>query len=131
MSRPLALAALLIPLVAQAEPIRITGPTELTFTWDDASGPVVAYEAKLVYLDGTESAVIVGLPPVTFRPRHGIAFRLSVRGCREGPVCDGPWSDPSTEWRWCFIASDVDCDNVVGFHDFGVMMKAWGETADE
>ena len=133
--RLLALAALCLlamPAVALAQPIELTGTDTVRLWWEPASGPVVAYEARLLYLDGTESTPsIVGLPPQQFVPRKGIAFRLAVRACSEGPVCNGLWSEPSREVKLCPIPSDVDCNLGVGVSDFTLLVNSWGESVDE
>ena len=136
--RPLALAALLaMPLVAQAQPIELTGTDHVRFWWQPATGPVAAYEAKLVYLDGTESTPRVGgAPPRQFTPRKGIPFKLAVRACTAEPdtglvVCEGEWSEPSVDVKLCPIAADVDCNLAVGMSDFGMVMRDWAMTAEE
>ena len=130
----------ILPLVALAEPIRITGRTELTFGWAAASGPVTACEARLAYADGTWSTSVRGLPPQTFKPRKGIPFKLSVRACQKADtgltVCDGEWSEPTAELRLCPLRADIDCEVregrlIVGARDFVILSHDWGQTVDE
>ena len=138
--RHLVLAALLaMPALALAEPTEITGTDSVRFMWEAATGsiPTVAYEAKLVYLDGTESASIVTTAAVTgpITPRKGIPFSLKVRACRladTGPtVCDGEWGEPSDAKVLCPLRADIDCDLKVGARDFVILSRDWGQTADE
>jgi len=129
---------LALPLVAQAQPIELTGTDMVRFWWPAATGPVAAYEAKLVYLDGTESTPQIGsAPPRQFTPRKGIAFKLAVRACTAEPdtglvVCEGEWSEPSVDVRLCPLAGkgDADCSLSVGMSDFGILLRSWGETAE-
>ena len=134
------LVALLFPVAASADPIRITGRIELTFGWAAASGPVETYEAKLTYADGTWSTSVRGLPPQTFTPRKGIPFRLSVRACQKADtgltVCDGEWSTPTAELRLCPLRADIDCiprdgHLAVGPQDFIILSQDWGQTVEE
>jgi hypothetical protein len=130
MTRLLALAALLaMPAVALAQPIRISNTDTIKLGWPSIAG-VTSYESKLVYADGTESEPVASVEPRRhFTPRKSIPFVVVARVCSSG-VCEGPWSDPGSEFILCLM-SDLNCDGGVGLGDFRIFLGDWGTTVDE
>ena len=137
------IALLILPLVALAEPLEITGTDTLTLVWRESVsmdiariGPVIGYATKLVYMDGTEGeVVVVDKPEHQVRPRKGVPWQLHVRACRTADtgltVCDGPWGEPSALWVLCPLRADIDCNLTVGANDSIILSQDWGETVDE
>ena len=136
MSRLAILLLLAIPALALAEPIEITGTDTLTLMWRASDGPVVGYETRVAYLDGTEGEhTMVPENERTIQPRKGVPWRLQVKACQLADtdliVCDGPWSQPSDSWVLCPLRSDINCDLKVRMDDFIILSNDFTKTVDE